>query len=212
MSRKNVADTWTDSASYRTNLCTAQSDTNGVDVYANTGKREDVPAAPAAAKFEQQPDIAPADRKKHAINVILDTTPMLDVVLPPTLAPQAPLSGSNGVAQFYLLDDKKTGVLALGSFSASSFSGLQKAMLDGLVNLKSQGASQLIVDVVSLREKLFPFVFRYSHNILLLIRPTTVVVSFVLLTYVSHVISSRDICHLLLLLNSIVVASYREFR
>lgn len=75
---------------------------------------------------------------------------MQDVVLPPVLAPQSPLDGSSGVAQFYLLDDKKTGVLALGSFSANSFSGLQKALLDGLVNLKSQGASQLIVDVVSL--------------------------------------------------------------
>ncbi|KAK7685580.1 hypothetical protein QCA50_011447 [Cerrena zonata] len=148
-SRKNVATTWTDSASYRSSLCTAQANTNGVDVYANAAKRQDASTVPAVAKFEQQPDIAPADRKKHAINVILDTTPVQDVVLPPTLTPQSPLDGSNGVAQFYLLDDKKTGVLALGSFSASSFAGLQQAMLDGLVNLKSQGASQLIVDVTN---------------------------------------------------------------
>ena len=45
-------------------------------------------------------------------------------------------------------DDGKTGVLALGSFSAASFTALGDSLLTGLQNLKEQGATQLIVDVV----------------------------------------------------------------
>ncbi|CAL1699095.1 unnamed protein product [Somion occarium] len=151
-SRKNAATSWTDSASFRANNCVATASTNGVDAYADTAKRADNPSAPAlispaAAKFEQQPPISLVDRRRHALNVILDSTPLQDVVLPPVLTPQGEVPGGNGVAQFFLLDDGKTGVLALGSFSANSFDGLERAMLTGLVNLKAAGASQLIVDV-----------------------------------------------------------------
>ena len=48
-----------------------------------------------------------------------------------------------------MLDDKKTGVLALGSFSDTSFDGLEQAMISGLQSLKAMGATQLVVDVVS---------------------------------------------------------------
>jgi len=48
-----------------------------------------------------------------------------------------------------MLKDGKTGVMALGSFSDSSFNALLLGMLNGLVSLKSLGATQLIVDVVS---------------------------------------------------------------
>lgn len=70
-----------------------------------------------------------------------------DVVLPPTLTPGTPIS-DGGVAQFYQLSDKKTGVLALGSFSASSYEGFHQALLDGLQALKAAGSTRLIVDVV----------------------------------------------------------------
>ena len=90
----------------------------------------------------------PVDRQRHALDVMLDTTPPQDIALPPGLTPPNPLSGSAGVAQFFMLDDKKTGVLALGSFSDNSLDGLQEAMLTGLQNLKTSGATQLIVDVV----------------------------------------------------------------
>lgn len=47
-----------------------------------------------------------------------------------------------------MLKDKKTGVLALGSFSDTDFFPFVDSLLQGLVSLKSQGATQLIVDVV----------------------------------------------------------------
>lgn len=74
---------------------------------------------------------------------------MSDVVLPPGLQPSLnPVNGSRNAAQFYMLKDKKTGVLALGSFSDTDFSPFLDSLLQGLVSLKSQGATQLVVDVV----------------------------------------------------------------
>lgn len=100
-------------------------------------------------KFQQQPPIA-ASSRQLPVNVMLDTSPLSDVVLPPTLQPSlTPVNGSRSVAQFYILNDKKTGVLALGSFSDTDFNTFLNGMLQGLLSLKSQGATQLIVDVVS---------------------------------------------------------------
>lgn len=83
------------------------------------------------------------------MNVMLDTTPPSDVVLPPTLVPGLPvLNGSRTVQQFYMLKDGKTGVMALGSFSDNDFNAFLLGMLTGLQSLKSLGATQLIVDVV----------------------------------------------------------------
>ena len=59
------------------------------------------------------------------------------------------LGGSYSVAQFYYLNATQTGVLALGSFSAASFSVFQQNLLTGLQNLKAAGAKQLIVDVTN---------------------------------------------------------------
>jgi len=81
---------------------------------------------------------------------MLDTAPLSDVVLPPVLQPSlTAVSGSQNVTQFYMLKDGKTGVMALGSFSDSDFNAFLLGMLNGLVSLKSLGATQLIVDVVS---------------------------------------------------------------
>ena len=82
--------------------------------------------------------------------ILVDNDIMQNIGLPSELLPVNPVNGSAGVAQFFMLDDKKTGVLALGSFSDASYERLQKAMLDGLLNLKAQGATQLIVDIVCL--------------------------------------------------------------
>ncbi len=87
--------------------------------------------------------------RKHAVNVMMDTSPPSDIVLPPTLTPALPiLSGSQNVTQFFMLKDGKTGVMALGSFSDTDFNDFLLGMLSGLQSLKSQGATQLIVDVV----------------------------------------------------------------
>ena len=71
----------------------------------------------------------------------------VQLALPPEQRPTNPQTGSSSVVQFFLLDDAKTGVLALGSFSGDSFANLQNNLLAGLQNLKDKGATQLIVDV-----------------------------------------------------------------
>jgi hypothetical protein len=80
---------------------------------------------------------------------MLDTAPPSNIVLPPVLQPSLPaVKGSQNVTQFYMLNDGKTGVMALGSFSDSDFNAFLLGMLNGLASLKSLGATQLIVDVV----------------------------------------------------------------
>lgn len=85
--------------------------------------------------------------RAHPMNVMLDVAPKQDVVLPPGLTPQNPLPGSGSVVQFFMLEDGITGVLALGSFSGDTFDNLNNNLLDGLQNLKAQGATQLVVDI-----------------------------------------------------------------
>ena len=104
---------FTDSASFRANNCLAVPGTNGVDLNANAA----VTNAPLM-RFQQQPPVHPNIARKQALNVMLDTTPISDIALPPGLQPTSPVNGSSGVAQFYMLDDKITGVLALGSFAS----------------------------------------------------------------------------------------------
>lgn len=80
---------------------------------------------------------------------MLDDVPLQNVALPPALTPPAPVSPGAGVGQFYLQPDGKTGVLALGSFSGVEYELLMSGLLEGLLKLKSLGATQLIIDVVS---------------------------------------------------------------
>jgi hypothetical protein len=80
---------------------------------------------------------------------MLDAAPPSNVILPPALIPTLPVAnGSYGVAQFYMLKDKKTGVLALGSFSDPNYFAFVSALVQGLTTLKNQGATKLVVDVV----------------------------------------------------------------
>ncbi|KAF8157203.1 hypothetical protein B0H34DRAFT_490777 [Crassisporium funariophilum] len=139
---------FSDSASWRANNCVAVDGTNGVDAYASTSLTSTSNKALPLSKFQQQPSIPPQSGRKQPINVMLDTSPPSDVVLPPGLIPALPaLNGSRSVSQFYMLKDAKTGVLALGSFSDSDFNAFLLGMLNGLLSLKSLGATQLIVDV-----------------------------------------------------------------
>ncbi|RDX51766.1 hypothetical protein OH76DRAFT_1346545 [Lentinus brumalis] len=135
------------SAEFRQNNCKAVSSTNGINYYdGSTTKRSTLPVNPAN-KFRQAPMPSPSEERKHLLNVMLDLQPQTDVTLPPGLTPSDPLPGSSSVVQFHLLSDKKTGVLALGSFSGDTYENLLENLLTGLQNLKKQGATQLIVDV-----------------------------------------------------------------
>ncbi|TFK38167.1 hypothetical protein BDQ12DRAFT_684077 [Crucibulum laeve] len=138
---------FTDTASYRANNCVAIAGTNGEDLSSASSNRG-IPSSLPVAKFQQQPPIPAQTARKELINVMLDTSPLSDVVLPPTLQPGlTPVTGSRTVAQFYTLKDGKTGVLALGSFSDSDFTAFLNSLLQGLLSLKAAGATQLIVDV-----------------------------------------------------------------
>jgi hypothetical protein len=137
---------WTDSASFRANNCKATDTTNGIDYYSIPSGHDD----DSTDKVQQQPKLSPDDRRKYALDVMIDDAPPSDLILPPDLVPTlSPLGGSYSVAQFYYLNDSQTGVLALGSFSADSFDDLQQNLLTGLQNLKAAGAKQLIIDLTN---------------------------------------------------------------
>lgn len=137
---------FTDVATFFDNHCFAQPGTNGIDLNAPNSQRVS-PQEKPIARFQQIQAFSVPDVPKERINVMLDTTPLSDVVLPSHLTPTSPINGSRNAAQFFFLDDNKTGVLALGSFSDSDFDSFLDSMLVGLINLKSLGASQLVVDV-----------------------------------------------------------------
>ncbi|PFH48702.1 hypothetical protein AMATHDRAFT_149320 [Amanita thiersii Skay4041] len=138
---------FTDSASWRANNCVAVRGTNGIDIHDSSAMRNQ-PSFTPLMTFQQQPPVDPQLARKQPLNVILDASPLSDVILPPVLQPSlTPINGSRSVAQFYMLKDGKTGVLALGSFSDTVFEDFLNGMLQGLLSLKSLGATQLIVDV-----------------------------------------------------------------
>ena len=139
---------FTDSKSLLSNNCVAVSGTNGVNAN-DKGVDASVIHALPGGRFAPKTRISPADLKKHAVSFALDDKPQSDVVLPPPLQPATPIAGT-GVAQFYILPDGKTGALALGSFEEDDFDTFQATLLSGLQTLVSKGATQLIVDVVSL--------------------------------------------------------------
>ncbi|PPQ65798.1 LOW QUALITY PROTEIN: hypothetical protein CVT26_000383 [Gymnopilus dilepis] len=133
-----------DTASWRANFCVAVDGTNGVNLYATNSSTTNSPLI----KFQQQPPVPPAVARKQPLDVMLDTTPPSDIVLPPPLQPALPaINGSRSVSQFYMLKDGKTGVMALGSFSDTALNPFLLGMLQGLQSLKALGATQLIVDV-----------------------------------------------------------------
>lgn len=141
---------FTDAASYRANNCLATNKTNGIDLYGDkAGIQTYQQSPPSIAYFQQQPSVDNEDARKHPINVILDGLPLTDIDLPEHLQPDIPaLNQSYSVAQFYILKDNITGVLALGSFSAKNFTAFGVSLLTGLQELKAAGAERLIVDVV----------------------------------------------------------------
>ncbi|KAJ7188135.1 hypothetical protein C8R46DRAFT_1157283 [Mycena filopes] len=143
----SAATNFTDGESYRANNCVSRKGTNGYNFYDAAAVSEHAEVVPPAALLQQQPTIS-SQYRRHPVNVLLDATSLSDVELPEELLPSAvALNESYSVAQFYLLDDNVTGVLALGSFSAANFTAFMGSLLDGLQELKSLGATRLIVDV-----------------------------------------------------------------
>ncbi|KAH8828086.1 hypothetical protein DL96DRAFT_1797327 [Flagelloscypha sp. PMI_526] len=141
------------SSTYYEANCRARPATNGINFYPSVESALstlDALGPRQESKFEQQPKLTFSQTFGHPMNVMLDATPLSDMDLPRESQPQAkPLKESYDVAQFYLLEDGETGVLALGSFSASDFNWFGKALLSGLRKLKELGAEKLVVDVTN---------------------------------------------------------------
>ncbi|KAF8967856.1 hypothetical protein BDZ97DRAFT_1801579 [Flammula alnicola] len=134
---------FTDSASYRLKNCVANNGPMAIGVQAYKQ------SPPPIAYFQQQPPVNPEESRKQPMNVMLDALPLTDIDLPEHLQPSMPaLNQSYSVAQFYMLNDNITGVLALGSFSARNFTAFGISLLTGLQGLKTAGAERLIVDVI----------------------------------------------------------------
>ncbi|EJC99199.1 uncharacterized protein FOMMEDRAFT_148756 [Fomitiporia mediterranea MF3/22] len=140
---------FTDSATFRENNCVAVDGTNGMAISENsfTNSPPAVRRLPGG-RFAPKPTISPEVVSKHLISLMLDDKPQTDVVLPSPLQPASPVAGT-GVSQFFLLDDGKTGVLALGSFEEPDFDTFETTLLSGLQTLVGKGATQLIVDVTN---------------------------------------------------------------
>lgn len=137
----------------------ATDSTNGINV--NTAQSDlSISRRMPGGRFALRPRISSAELQRHPVSVQLADAPPSDIVLPPPLQPASPVSGM-GVAEFFLLNDSNTGVLALGSFDEPEQAPFMATLLSGLKTLKSKGATQLIVDVVSL-----PYSFQmYSSSL-----------------------------------------------
>ncbi|KAG6813617.1 hypothetical protein H0H92_009234 [Tricholoma furcatifolium] len=141
---------FTDLSSFRENNCRATNKTNGHNLYSTDFAAASLEEPDSISYFQQQPPVNPREARRHAMNVILDGMPLSNIELPEELQPTMPaLNQSYSVAQFYRLDDGITGVLALGSFSAENFTAFGQSLLDGLLELKDQGATRLVVDVTN---------------------------------------------------------------
>ncbi|KAJ3516434.1 hypothetical protein NLJ89_g1137 [Agrocybe chaxingu] len=116
----------------------------------SSGSRNISRRPPPVTHFQQQPAVDPRDARRQPMNVIMDGGPLTDIDLPEHLQPAMPaLNESYSVAQFYMLKDNVTAVLALGSFSARNFTLFGSSLLAGLQKLKADGAQRLIVDVTN---------------------------------------------------------------
>lgn len=93
-----------------------------------------------------QRSLSPQDRRRHR-NAIADSV-LTDADLPSRLTPQNPLSNT-GPIPFFQLPDGKTGALALNSFELEDFDSMEQDLLTGLQQLKANGATRIIIDLVS---------------------------------------------------------------
>ncbi|KAF5371732.1 hypothetical protein D9758_003447 [Tetrapyrgos nigripes] len=138
---------FTDTASWRAGNCLVQDESSDLTH----------PSSPTTTqvvkKFRQQPPAVPVSvnvKSQELINVMLDTTPLSDILLPEGLAPPRVLRPGNFRSSgFFMLDDNITGVLALGTFAGDHLGVVEGDLIDGLTSLKSSGATQLMVDLTN---------------------------------------------------------------
>ncbi|KAG8736916.1 hypothetical protein FRC10_008767 [Ceratobasidium sp. 414] len=150
---------FTDAKSFWANFCVATASTNGSPNSASStsssslSKNETQHLAAQdpysqPARFQTDPimPVVEGGKKLLVSSLVLDG-PESNVELPPHLLPGVSLS-SVGPMDWYMLDDGKTAVLHLSSFSGQ-FGALQQGVLDGLQQVKSKGATKLLIDLLA---------------------------------------------------------------
>lgn len=129
--------------------CAVKNSTNGVDYASNPQTISDIEGGivlsdPSPPRYA---DPIPVELRMHHVSLTVDTTPLENVMLPPRLNPPTQLAGE-GTNRFYL--QGTTGILALGGFSTTvGYAEWFRNVTAGFTSLKSQGATHLIIDVVS---------------------------------------------------------------
>ncbi|KAI0634239.1 hypothetical protein C8Q77DRAFT_1110664 [Trametes polyzona] len=114
--------------------CAANSGTNGVD-FKNTG-------ALTALSAKRTRKLAKA--------AIVDVSAKTAIGLPSEFQPTLPaVNGSEGVIKSFILPDKKTGVMFVGSFEPDDFDQFQTDVQATVTQFQEAGVSQLLVDLTN---------------------------------------------------------------
>ncbi|KAJ7704365.1 hypothetical protein B0H17DRAFT_1039415 [Mycena rosella] len=124
---------FTDQASYWTNNCAANANTNGVDLKVN------------AAKLSG--NVVPEARRQPKANII-DKSNSSAVGLPPQFEPTLPTIGTDasGIMHSYILPGNETGVMFIGSFEGD-FDGFQTDTASAISAFQAAGVTKLIIDL-----------------------------------------------------------------
>ncbi|TDL16110.1 hypothetical protein BD410DRAFT_844665 [Rickenella mellea] len=127
---------FTDKASFWANNCAANSATNGVDLKTQQGQQRQTP------HIQTGPTSRPP-----AKGVIMDLSAIKAVALPPTFQPTLPqVNASAGVIKSYILPDKKTGVMFVGSFEGD-FVQFQTDTVSAVDAFQKAGVSRVLIDL-----------------------------------------------------------------
>ncbi|KAF9261734.1 hypothetical protein L218DRAFT_980860 [Marasmius fiardii PR-910] len=119
---------FTDKDSFWANNCAATNTTNGVDLKG------------------QASVVSPKRRQPKA--EIVDKSRTVTVVLPSPFRPNlTEIAGGDDILRNYILPDKKTGVMFVGSFSPLSFEGFQADVVAAINAFKKAGVTRLLIDL-----------------------------------------------------------------
>ncbi|OCH94582.1 hypothetical protein OBBRIDRAFT_100132 [Obba rivulosa] len=126
-----LGENFTDSASFWTANCAANNETNGVDFLSGSDLGR------AGSSLPKRPRA-----------VIKDASQRNAVGLPDPFLPTAPpVNGSEAVIKSFILPDKKTGVMFVGSFEPDDFNGFQFDVEAAIKQFKAEGVSQVLIDL-----------------------------------------------------------------
>ncbi|KAH9854585.1 hypothetical protein C2E23DRAFT_817092 [Lenzites betulinus] len=124
---------FTDGADFWAINCAAQPGTNGVDF-----------------KDDAQLQKSSGGSRKLARAAIVDSSLKNAIGLPSEFQPTVPsVNGSEGVIKSYILPDKKTGVMFVGSFEPDDFNQFQTDVASAMSDFQDAGVSQLLVDLTN---------------------------------------------------------------